>query len=95
MLKEDLSLFVELEDFAVPCLFGPYSFNAIFDAPGENQGVGQVSAHTMEYTLRYVQAQAVLVAGMSGTVDGVAYKVREKPLPQHDGVFALALLTKV
>lgn len=95
MLQEDLSLFVNADEFARPCVFGAFSFNGIFDAPGENMSLGMGQAHSIEYTLRYITTQAALVEGMTGTVAGVSYRVREAPLPQHDGVFSLALLTKV
>lgn len=90
---EDPTVF--LADWGVPCVFGAYSFLAILDQPESVTMMEPAHVQTREYELRYATAQAVLTRQLLGTVDGVAFKVRDAPKAYGDGVFSTVLLTKV
>ncbi len=91
-MQEDLQLYVD--DYGVPCVFGAFTFKAIYDAPAELEDFSMVKAHTVQHQIRYITAQATLTRGMGGTVDGLNFTVREAPLPVGDGKFSTVLLTK-
>jgi len=90
---EDLSVF--LADEGVPCVFGAYSFLAIFDQPDSVTLLEPAHVQTREYQLRFITAQAVLTRQMTGTVNGVAFKVRDAPKAYGDGAFSTVLISKV
>ena len=91
-MTEDLSIF--LADTGQPCVFGSYSFLALLDQPDSVNHMEPAHVQTREYELRFITAQAVLVRNMTGTVNGVAFKVRDAPKAYGDGAFSTVLLTK-
>ncbi|MGL4576367.1 MAG: head-tail joining protein [Burkholderiaceae bacterium] len=91
-MQEDLDSFVQ--DFGVPCVFGAQQFIGVYDAPGELDDFGERRVHSVQHQLRYISAQATLARGISGTVGGQAFTVREAALPVGDGKFSTVLLTK-
>lgn len=91
--EEDLQGYVN--DFGVPCVFGAFSFLGIFDQADIVQDLQPLHVQTREYELRYITSQATLTRGQAGTVEGVAYKVREAPLSLADGAFSSVRISKV
>ena len=89
---EDLSVF--LADFGVPCIFGAQQFLALPGEPDELVNLQRASGHSREYSITYRTDQATLARGAAGTVDGVAYTVREVPRQLGDGAFTQAMLTR-
>lgn len=89
---EDLQPF--LADFGVPCVFGAQQFLALLDQPDEIKELPWAAGHTRQYTITYRTDQATLKRDDVGTVDGVAYTVREAPKQVDDGAFTKALLSK-
>lgn len=93
MFDEDLDAF--LADFGMPCVFGASSFRALLDQPDEVMDLGRASAQSRQYAITYRTDQAALTRGQAGTVEGVAYTVREAPRQVDDGRFSRCILTKV
>ena len=94
MFTEDLDLFIDQDEFAVPVVAGGISGSGIFDSPGEYVGDNGfvVSA---EYQVRCKASLfGELIYDDAVTVNGQSYKVRDNR-PLHDGAFCLLLLTKV
>ena len=83
-----------LADFGLPCVFGGYVFMGILDQADEVQDFAPAKAHSRQYSLRYASSQAVLTRKLAGTVNAVAYTVREAPEQVGDGLFSTVLLTK-
>lgn len=90
---EDPAVF--LADWGVPCVFGASSFLALLDQPDSATLLEPAHVMSREYELRYITAQAVLTRQQTGTVNGVAFKVREAPQQVADGVFSTVRVTKV
>ena len=93
MQSEDLTGY--LADFGLPCVFGAFTFAAIFDRPEVALEFGIAKVQSADYTIRYITSQAALTSGLAGTVNGQAFRVRDLPKPYADGVFSTCLLTKV
>lgn len=93
MFLEDLDLFIDADEFAVPVVANGVSGSGIFDAPGEYVGESGIALST-EYQLRCKAAQfGGLEYGDPVVVGGQAYVVRDNR-PLFDGAFCLLMLSK-
>jgi hypothetical protein len=90
MFVEDLApLFA---DFGVLAVFGARTAMVLLDMPGEEIFGGM--QQSTEYAITYRSTDLPgLAAGDAGTVDGVAYKVRQTT-PHDDGRIIKAMLKK-
>lgn len=95
MFTESPAVF--LRDFGVPCTIGAYAFTGILDAPDDTLSMGGVNVLTTMYALT-VQASdvqaAAIASGVTVTVNGVAFTVRDV-LSMDDGAFNHLTLSKV
>lgn len=91
-LVENLDMF--LADFGVPCFFGATSFMALLDEPAQLLDLTRATVHSIEYEITYKTSAVTLSRAQAGTVDGVAYTVREAPRLLDDGAFSRCLLSK-
>lgn len=89
---EDPALY--LADYGLACIAGAQQFMGILDQPAQVLPGEFAGAHTVEYTLTYISAQASLARNASISVGGVAYTVRTAPMALSDGTFSQALLSK-
>lgn len=95
---EDMSVFFRTAEFATAAIFTPFGGgapvqgNVVFDVPTEDVlGGDQLSD---EYAITYPATALVgITAGATGTIAGVAYKVREVRL-LDDGALKRAKLSK-
>lgn len=94
MFVEDLDLFIDADDFAVPVVANGVSGFGIFDAPGELVGENGIVLSS-EYQVRCKTAQfGALSYNETVTVNGQSYVVRDNR-PLFDGAFCLLQLSKV
>lgn len=84
-----------LADFGVPCVAGAVSFPGILSAADDVIELPRAAVHSRSYELVYRTAAVLLVRGGALTVDGAAFTVREPPRQVDDGVFSVAILSKV
>ena len=91
-MDEDLTVFLDDDDFAVGATFGAETANVLLDKPtGEVLGGEMLST---EYAIIYrAEDLTAVIKGSTGTVDGVSYRVREVTLVD-DGALKRATLSK-
>lgn len=91
---EDLSDFLDPDDFAVPVIANGVSGYGILDIAGD---LILDDRRTNEDPVIRVETSKFgnLIHGASATVNGVAYTVRESPMLIDDGAFCLVMLTRV
>lgn len=99
MFTEDIGAFFNTNEFAVQAVFNPsgggapVSANVIFNAQTEQIFGDDVLSN--EYSITFpAAALAGIKSGDSGTVNGVAYRVRDIRL-KADGALRIAKLAKV
>lgn len=94
MITEDLSIFLDPDDFALPVVANGVSGLGIFDMPGEYVDDNGM-AISNEYQVRCLRSEfGDLLYDDPITVNGEAYLVRTNR-PLFDGVFCLLGLSKV
>lgn len=91
-IVEDLDAF--LADFGVPCVFGSSSFVALLDQEDDVLELPRAGTLSRQYAITFRTSQASLTRGQAGTVNGVAYTVREAPRQVDDGAFSRCTLTR-
>jgi hypothetical protein len=97
---EDISVFFSATEFAVQASFTPSAggaaqvANVILDSPTDDIFGGD--GNSTEYKITYpVTALIGIRKGDSGTVNGLAFRVRGEPRLLDDGRLKAAVLTKV
>jgi len=94
MFVEDLDIFIDADDFAVPVVANGVSGFGIFDAPGEYISDNGIVL-SAECQVRCKASQfGALGYNTPVTVNGQSYLVRDNR-PLQDGAFCLLQLTKV
>ena len=91
-IVEDLDAF--LADFGVPCVFGSSTFIALLDQNDDVLELPRAATLSRQYAITYRTDKATLTRGQAGTVNGVAYTVREAPRQVDDGAFSRCSLSK-
>lgn len=79
---------------------GAHDVDVGFRRPGEVLGSGIITTdYAIEYQTadlpRLAEAEAVTIWADAEKTSGEKFKVREAPLPQGDGYFSVAVLTKL
>lgn len=94
MFTEDLSLFIDVGEHAVPVVANGVTGSGIFDTPGEYIGENGIVLST-EYQVRCITSEfGGLGYDNAITVNGQSYLVRANR-PILDGAFCLLQLSKV
>jgi hypothetical protein len=75
VITEDTSAY--FADFGVPCTRGAETFVAIYDAPADVIGLGEVDAVSLGESILYRTAAVALAYGDTVIVDGTTFKVNE------------------